>query len=81
MTCIIGDGAKELIGMFLADAGVTVSVLGLVAIAAGLKNWMRVSPEIAGCLLVAGSLLILVEAVMREGKRGMAAFSANRGYR
>jgi Flp pilus assembly protein TadB len=66
---IVGDVAKELIGMFLADARLTMSILVLVAIAAALVDWLHVNPGVSGALLVVGSLLILVEAVTREAKQ------------
>jgi hypothetical protein len=68
MISIVGDVAKELLGMFLADARLTLSILVLVAIAAGLVDWLSLSPVVGGGLLVVGSLLILVEAVVRESK-------------
>ena len=55
--------------MFLADVRLTLSILILVAIAAGLVDWLRVNPVVSGGLLVVGSLLILVEAVVREAKQ------------
>jgi hypothetical protein len=69
MTGILGDVAKELIGMFLADARLTISILVLVAIAAALVDWLHVNAVVSGALLVVGSLLILVKAVAREAKR------------
>jgi hypothetical protein len=69
MISIVGDVAKELFGMFLADARLTLSILVLVAIAAGLVDWLSLSPVVGGGLLVVGSLLILVEAVVRESKQ------------
>ena len=69
MNSIVGDVAKELLGMFLADARLTISILILVAVAAGLVDWLRVNPVVGGGLLVVGSLLILVEAVVREAKQ------------
>ena len=69
MISIVGDVAKELLGMFLADARLTLSILVLVAIAAGLVDWLSLSPVVGGGLLVVGSLLILVEAVVRESEQ------------
>lgn len=68
MISIVSDVAKELLGMFLADARLTTSILILVAIAAAVVDWLRVNPVVGGGLLVGGSLLILVEAVVREAK-------------
>ena len=69
MIRIVADVTKELLGMFLADARLTLSILVLVAIAAGLVDWLSVSPVVGGGLLVVGSLLILVEAVARKSKQ------------
>ena len=68
MTNIFGDVAKELVGMFLADARLTISILVLVAAVAGLVDLLGVNPGIAGGLLLVGTLLILVESVVREAK-------------
>ena len=66
---IVGDVAKELMSMFVADARLTISILILVAIAAGLVDWLQLNAVVSGAFLVVGSLLILVEAVTREAKR------------
>ena len=66
MIRIVGDVAKELVAMFLADARLTISILVLVAILAALIDWLRVNPVVGGGLLAVGSLLILVEAVVRK---------------
>jgi hypothetical protein len=66
---IIGDVAKELLGMFLADAGLTSATLILVAIISALLLWGRLDPALCGGLLLVGCLAILVEAVLREARR------------
>jgi hypothetical protein len=66
---ILGDVAKELLAMFLADARLTISILILVAIAAITVSWLHFDPLIGGALLAVGTVLILVEAVAREAKR------------
>jgi hypothetical protein len=68
MKSIASDVAKELMGMFLADARLTISILILVAIAASFIDWFGVNPVVAGGILLFGSLVILVEAAMREAK-------------
>jgi hypothetical protein len=65
---ILRDVAKELLSMFLADFRLTLSILLLVAIAAISVDWLH--PFVGGAILVVGTLLILVEAVAREAKRG-----------
>ncbi len=65
---ILRDVAKELLSMFLADFRLTLSIPLLVAIAAISVDWLH--PLVGGAILVVGTLLILVEAVAREVKRG-----------
>jgi hypothetical protein len=66
---IIGEVAKELVGMFLADARLTTATLVLVAIVAGLVIAVRVQPLLGGCVLLLGCLAILVETAVREARR------------
>ena len=66
---IIGDVAKELLGMFLADVRLTSATLVLVAIVAALIFWLHTDPIVGGFLLLLGSLLIVVEASVREARR------------
>ncbi len=60
--------AKELLGMFLADARLTTALV-LVAMVAGLVVALRVEPLQGGCVLLLGCLAILVEAAVREARR------------
>ena len=66
---LLRDIASELVGMFLADARLTGAILVLVSIVAGLIRSVGVEPLIGGGALLAGSLLILVEAAYREARR------------
>jgi hypothetical protein len=66
---IIVDVAKELLGMFLADARLTITTLILVAVVAALISGLRVDPMLGGGLLLLGSLVIVVEAAVREARR------------
>jgi hypothetical protein len=67
---IIVEVAKELLGMFLADARLTTATLVvLVAIVAGLVVALRIEPLQGGCVLLLGCLAILVEAAVREARR------------
>jgi hypothetical protein len=70
---IIRDVAKELLGMFLADARLTTTILILVAVVAALAVGLRVNPILCGGLLLAGSLQIVVAAVLREARRRQAS--------
>ncbi len=66
---LVREIAGELIGMFMADARLTLAVLALVAITAGLILVLGVNPLLAGGALLVGCHLILVEAAVREGRR------------
>jgi hypothetical protein len=65
---IIADLSKELLGMFLADARLTIAILILVAGYASLDAAFRIGPFIGGGLLLVGCFAILVEAVLREAR-------------
>lgn len=69
---IMVDVAKELLGMFLADARLTMATLVLVAIVASLVVAFRVEPLLGGGVLLLGCLAILVEAAVREARRRRA---------
>lgn len=65
---ILRDVARELLGMFLADARLTTATLALVALVAGLVVAMKIEPLLGGGLLFLGCLAILVEAAIREAR-------------
>jgi hypothetical protein len=66
---IIGDVLKELAGMFLADARLSLATLLLVACVAGLIGAFRIGPILGGGILLLGCLAILVAAAGREARR------------
>jgi hypothetical protein len=72
MMSLLRDVAKELLGMFLADARLATATLVLVALVAGLVVAMRVEPLLGGSVLFLGCLAILVETAVREARRGRA---------
>ena len=65
---IIGDVLKELLGMFLADARLTLAILLLVAVVGGVVAASGAGPLVAGGALLFGCLAIIVEAVCREAR-------------
>jgi hypothetical protein len=65
---ILGDVFKELLGMFLADAKLTLATLFLVAGAAGLVVGLRTGAILGGGILLFGCLAILIEATSREAR-------------
>ena len=69
MMSLIQDIAKELLGMFLADARLTGAILVLVLFSAGLVFAFPASPLIGGAALLFGCLAVLAEAAVR-GARG-----------
>ncbi len=66
---LLGDIAKELVGMFLADARLSGAVLALVVIVVVLTKALAIEPLIGGGVLLAGCLAILLGAVVREARR------------
>jgi hypothetical protein len=64
---IMIDVLKELFAMFVADARLTLAILLLVAIVAGLVG-AGLAPILDGGVLLTGSLTILVLSVSREAK-------------
>ena len=66
---MLKDVLGELVGMFLADARLTVATLAVVAVSAILIRFVGVDPLIGGGVLLASCLLLLVESVRRSSRR------------
>jgi hypothetical protein len=66
---IVRDVFGEFLGMFLADARLTLSILLLVAVVAVLAA-ASVTPLVSGAVLLLGSVAILVETVCRGARGG-----------
>ncbi|MFC4275191.1 hypothetical protein [Achromobacter aloeverae] len=64
---VLIDVLKELVGMFVADIGLTVAVLVLVEAVAAMSRF-DVPPLWRGAVLLGGCLVILVEAVTRMAR-------------
>ncbi len=60
------DIAKELLGMFIVDARLSISILILIPIVWALAT--RLSPLLAGGMLVLGCLAVLVSTVAHEAR-------------
>jgi hypothetical protein len=60
------DIAKELLGMFVADVRLSISILILVPIFWALAT--KLSPLLAGGMLVLGCLAVLVSTVAHEAR-------------
>ena len=66
---ILADVAKELFSMFVADLRLTLSTLGLIALVGTLILWFKLDRPFCGAVLLAGCVLVLLEATSREAKR------------
>jgi hypothetical protein len=66
---LLRDIANGLVGMFLADARLSGAIVALVLVVAALTLAFDVEPLIGGAILLAGCLLILVEAALRDARR------------
>jgi len=60
--------AAELIGMFVVERRLTISVLAMVAMAACLVDFIGVAPLLGGAALLLGSVILLVESVLRGAR-------------
>lgn len=69
MMGILLEVARELLGMFLADARLTLATLVLIAIVAALVLAAHVAPLAGGLILLVGCIAILVEAAVRDARR------------
>lgn len=69
---ILKDILAELYGMFVADARLTMAILGVVALAAGLIDVGVVAPLIGGVVLLAGCLGIMIGSVLWSARQQRA---------
>jgi hypothetical protein len=67
---IIMDVARELVGMFLGDARLTLATVLLVAVAGAVARWHG-TPLLAGGVLLLGCLAIVVGAAVRQARRAV----------
>ena len=65
---MLREVAAELIGMFVTERRLTISVLAIVAMVASLVHVIGVAPLLGGAALLAGSLTLLVESVLRGAR-------------
>ena len=57
--------AAELVGMFVGETRLTISVLAIVALVGSLVDFIGLDPLLGGAVLLVGSLTLLVESVLR----------------
>jgi hypothetical protein len=67
--CIIVNGGRELVSMFLADVRLTLATYALVITVAALIGVLHTPPLVGGCVLALGCIAILVEGTIREARR------------
>lgn len=65
---ILKEVIAELIGMFVADARLSAEVLVLVAVVAAMSMLTTVDPLVAGGVLLAGCLVIVISGVRRAAR-------------
>jgi hypothetical protein len=65
---ILKELAAELIGMFVGETRLTISVLAIVAAAGSLVNFVGLDPLLGGAALLFGCLILLVESVRRSAR-------------
>ncbi|WP_315926422.1 hypothetical protein [Mesorhizobium sp. SP-1A] len=66
---VLAEVVRELLGMFVADARLTLATLALVAVVAALLLAVHVAPMLAGAILLVGCFAVLIEATVREARR------------
>jgi hypothetical protein len=66
---ILQDVVAELIGMFVGDAGLSLAILAVVAVTAGLIEIAQIEPLVGGGVLLFGCLAVLIGAVHRGARR------------
>jgi hypothetical protein len=62
--------AAELIGMFVGEMRLTISVLAIVAAVGWLIDFIGLDPLLGGAALLFGCLILLVESVCRAARVG-----------
>jgi hypothetical protein len=62
--------AGELIGMFVGEKRLTISVLAVVAAVGSLVDFIDLDPLLGGAALLFGCLVLLIESVCRSARAG-----------
>ena len=60
----------ELIGMFVGETRLTISVLAIIAAVGSLVDFIGLDPLLGGAVLLFGCLILLVESVCRSARTG-----------
>ena len=67
---VLKEVAAELIGMFVGEKRMTISVLAIVAATGSLVDFIGLDPLVGGAVLLFGCLILLVESVCRSSRAG-----------
>ena len=67
---MLKEFAAELIGMFVGETRLTISVLAIVAAAGSVVDFIGLDPLLGGAVLLCGCLILLVESVCRSARAG-----------
>ena len=67
---LLKEFAAELIGMFVGEKRMTISVLAIVAATGSLVDFIGLDPLVGGAVLLFGCLILLVERVCRSSRAG-----------
>lgn len=67
---MLKEFAAELIGMFVGEKRMTISVLAIVAATGSLVDFSGLDPLVGGAVLLFGCLILLVESVCRSSRAG-----------
>ena len=60
--------AAELVGMFVGETRLTISVLAIIALVGSLADFIGLDPLLGGAVLLLGSVTLLVESVLRGAR-------------
>jgi hypothetical protein len=62
--------AAELIGMFIGEKRLTISLLAIVAAVGSLVDFIGLDPLLGGAVLLFGCLILLIDSVCRSARAG-----------
>ena len=64
--------AAELIGMFVAEKRLTISIPMIVAAVGSLVDFIGLDPLLGGAALLFGCLILLIDSVCRSARAGVS---------
>jgi hypothetical protein len=69
---VLKELAAELVGMFVAEKRLAITVLAIVAITGLSVDFAGLNPLIGGAVLLFGCLMLLIESVCRAARGGVS---------